>query len=379
MYSNGDPRRKLFTLVVLVSFYVFTDAQVPRQDPVPLDRAPQDKIKIFTEEVVIPLFVYDNQRLGPSKASLGPEDIVLVEDHVHQEVKSIGRVPAHVMFILDTAGELNPAMRTTTTGEIATRIVADLQASDEIALLQSGGGVQLIQDWTRDKKEVLATLKSKLLSGKRSHLVSALNHAIARLREVPAGNRHLVLITDGVDTSSAAPELTEAIRQLLISNTTVHVIGYTAVGRKTIQRQNPLFKITSKKRKTAKDIVDEILNPTEIPEYQRRNKIYLIIDTDVPMRRKRSEYREATKESEKWLTSLAEETGGVVIIPSSVEQMIARSHEVAREIDVQYVLTYKPKRSLALVVEEEYRKIRVTPRQAGIQVRTRPGYIALPR
>jgi VWFA-related protein len=379
MYSNGDPRRKLLTLVVLVSFYVFTNAQVPRQDPVPLDRAPQDKIKIFTEEVVIPLFVYDNQRLGPSKASLGPEDIVLVEDHAHQEVKSIGRVPAHVMFILDTAGELNPAMRTTTTGEIATRIVADLQASDEIALLQSGGGVQLIQDWTRDKKEVLATLKSKLLSGKRSHLVSALNHAIARLREVPAGNRHLVLITDGVDTSGAAPELTDTIRQLLISNTTVHVIGYTAVGRKTIQRQNPLVKITSKKRKTAKDIVDEILNPTEIPEYQRRNKIYLIIDTDVPMRRKRSEYREATKESEKWLTSLAEETGGVVIIPSSVEQMIARSHEVAREIDVQYVLTYKPKRSLALVVEEEYREIRVTPRQAGIQVRTRPGYIALPR
>jgi VWFA-related protein len=379
MYSNGDPRKKLLTLVVLVSLYVFTNAQVPQQGPVLLDRAPQDKIKIFTEEVVIPLFVYDNQRLGPSKASLGPEDIVLVEDHVHQEVKSIRRVPAHVMFILDTAGELNPAMRTTTTGEIATRIVADLQASDEIALLQSGGGVQLIQDWTRDKKEVLATLKSKLLSGKRSHLVSALNNAIARLREVPAGNRHLVLITDGVDTSSAAPELTDAIRQLLISNTTVHVIGYTAIGRKTIQRQNPLFKITSKKRKTAKDIVDEILNPTEIPEYQRRNKIYLIIDTDVPMRRKRSEYREATEESEKWLTSLAEETGGVVIIPSSVEQMIARSHEVAREIDVQYVLTYKPKRSLALVVEEEYRKIRVTPRQAGIQVRTRPGYIALPR
>jgi VWFA-related protein len=257
--------------------------------------------------------------------------------------------------------------------------VADVQASDEIALLQSGGGVQLIQDWTSDKKEVLATLKSKLLSGKRSHLVSALNDAIARLREVPAGNRHLVLITDGVDTSSAAPELTDTIRQLLISNTTVHVIAYTAIGRKAIQRQNPLVKITNKKRRTAKDIVDEILNPTQIPAYKRRNKIYLIIDTDVPMRLKRSEYEAATEDSERWLSSLAKETGGVVIIPSSVKEMIARSHEVAREIDVQYVLTYKTKRSLALVVEEEYREIRVTPRRAGIQVRARPGYIALPR
>ena len=379
MYSNGDQGRNLFILVVLLSLCVFSNAQVPQQGSVPLDRGPQDKIKIFTEEVVIPLFIYDNQSLGPSKTTLGPEDIVLVEDHVHQEVKSIRRVPAHVMFILDTAGELNPAMRSTTTREIATRIVGHLQASDQIALLQSGGGVQLIQDWSSDKNEVLATLKSKLLSGKRSHLVNALGHVVARLREVPAGNRHLVLITDGVDTSGAAPELTDAIRQLLISNITVHVIGYTAIGRKMIQRQNPLVKITNKKRKSAKDIADEIMNPTQIPEYKRRNKIYLIIDTDIPMRRKRSEYRAATEDSEKWLTFLAEETGGVIIIPSSVEEMISRSHEVAREIDVQYVLTYKPKRSLALVVEEEYREIRVTPRRAGIQVRARPGYIALPR
>lgn len=369
------PRCLLVQLVVFIIVCVGTpcDAQVPAPDSTLPNREPQERVKVFTEEIVIPVSAYDYS--GHLNPFLEPQDIIVFEDDVPQQVRSIRRIPANVFLMLDTAGEMNPAMRVSTTREIATRLISSLQATDHIAALQFGGRVQLIQDWTTDKEEVVRVLKTKLSSSKRSSLASALLAAAAQLKEVPAGTRHLVLITDGVE-SSGDTALAEGIRQLLATNVTVHVISYTAIGRTAIERQNPLVKITNKKRKSAKDLADEIMNPTEQPDFKRRNKLYLVVDTDLAMRRKRSDYKEATKQSEKWLSSLAVETGGVTLLPGSVEEMITRSNEVAREIDSQYVVTYTPKRPLALAIQEEYRKIRVASRRMGLQVHARPGYIA---
>jgi len=370
------PRCPSVQLIVFITVCVITvpcEAQVPTPDSTLPNREPQERVKVFTEERVIPVSAFDYS--GHLDPFLEPEDIIVFEDDVPQQVRSIRRIPANVFLMLDTAGEMNPAMRVSTTRDIANRLISNLQATDRIAVLQFGGQVQLIQDWTTDKQEVVQTLKTKLSSSKRSALASAFLTAAAQLKEVPAGSRHLVLITDGVD-SSGDDALAEGIRQLLAFNVTVHVISYTAIGRAAIDRQNPLFKITTKKRKSAKDLADEIMHPTVEPEYKRRNKIYLVVDTDLAMRRKRGDYKEATKQSEKWLSSLAVETGGVILLPGSVDEMITRSNEVAREIDSQYVVAYTPKRPLALAIQEEYRKIRVASRRMGLQVHARPGYIA---
>lgn len=242
--------------------------------------------------------------------------------------------------------------------------------------MQFGQHLELFQGWTTDKEAALRSLQTKLISGTRPHLTRALWAAAAQLKEVPAGTRHLVLITDGVDLENDPAALNEAIKQLLNSNTTVHVIGYGALGRKKIDKQNPLVKITNKKRKSAQDLADEIMNPTAIPEYKKRHKIYLVIDLDFEMRRRRSIYKEATKETEVWLTALAEETGGLVFIPAAMDQMIPSAEEIAREIDRQYVITYSPERPLAQAPEGEYRRLSVAAAVGGIQLRSRRGYIA---
>ena len=156
----------------------------------------------------------------------------------------------------------------------------------------------------------------------------------------------------------------------------MHVISYTAIGRAAIRRQNPLVKVTNKKRKSAKDIADEIMNPTQSSDLKQMKKIYVIVDTDIAMRRRRADYREATKESEQWLSSLADETGGLILLPASIDEMIKRSDEVAHEIDSQYVVTYTPKRPLALVTNEEYRRLKVFSGRGGLQVHARRGYVA---
>lgn len=334
----------------------------------------QEPIRIFTEEVVIPVFVYDNN--GRFDPSLEAHDIIVIEDGVHQTVKSIRRIPANVLLLLDTAGELNPAMKINTTREIATRLVSNLKEGNRVAVIQSGGRVELIHGWTGETHKTIHALETRLFSGKRSYLVDALLAAAVQLKEVPAGSRHLVLITDGVDSSSDETKLNAAIKQLLNVHATIHVISYTALGRKSLGQHYPLIKITSENRKSAQDIADEILNPTKPSDTKQRRKIYLIVDTDLAMRRKNKAYQERTKESEVWLTALAAETGGVIFLPRSAEDMIKQGEQLSREIGVQYVITYRPKRPLSSALEGEYRTIKIGTTRAGLRVHGPRGYVS---
>ncbi len=341
--------------------------------PVPPATESQEQVKIFTEEVVLPVTAYDDS--GHLSAALETSDVIVFEDDVRQQVRSIRRIPANVLLLLDTGGDMNPAMSANTTREIASHLISNLRDGDRIAAIQFGKRVEVLQEWTTERQQLLHALKWRLLSSKGANLVNALMMAAAQLKEVPAGTRHIVLITDGVDSAGNREALTSAIRQLLDSNVTVHVIGYTAIGRQTIDRQNPIVRI-GQKRKSAQDIAAEIMNPTQMSDYERGNTISLVIDTDIEMRRRRAAYKKATRQSEQWLSSLAAETGGLVFLPASVEEMIARGEEIARQIDSQYVVTYTPKRPLASADAGEYRRINVAAGIIGLHVRARRGYVA---
>jgi hypothetical protein len=118
------------------------------------------------------------------------------------------------------------------------------------------------------------------------------------------------------------------------------------------------------------------MHPLQEPAYKKRNKIYLVIDTDFSMRKRREAYKEATKQSELWLTALAEETGGLAFAPTAVEEMTKRAEEIASEIDSQYVVNYIPKRPRAEEDIEEYRRINVAPGVMGLHLKARRGYVA---
>lgn len=368
-----------FLMAMLCLTASLCDAQTPSPTPAPTPPISdaQEKVKVFTEEVVIPVTAYDDS--GHLSAALEPQDILVFEDDVPQTVRSVRRIPANVLLLLDTGGELNPAMSASTTREIAKRLISNLRTGDRVAAIQFSGHLELLSDWTTDRTQVIRALETKLISGKRPQLIKALFAAAQRLKEVPAGTRHIVLITDGVDSSDDAAALNEAIRELLDANVTVHVIGYGALGRKKIDKQNPLVKITNKKRKSAKDIADELMYPNQQQEAKKWKKIYVIVDTDFAMRKRRDVYKEATEQSEVWLRSLAEETGGLAFVPRSVKEMAPQADEIAREIDSQYVVTYTPKRPLAEATVEEYRRLNVAAGVIGLHVRARRGYVARPR
>lgn len=339
----------------------------PSPSPTPSE---QDSIRVFTEEVRIPILVTDEQ--GRFDPTLETGDILVFEDDMPQEIRSVRHMPASVLLLLDTSGGINPAMKTNTTRAVALSLVSKLKQGDRVSVLQAGDHVELLQGWTTDAESVTRTLRTKLSSGKRKHLSEALVQAVAQLQETPYGNRHLVLITDGVETTDGASQA-EAIRQLSSAQASVHVISYTLMGRKAMEKSGSSVKFGNTRARTAGDVAREA-DPS-IPT-TGRGPVNVTLDTDRAMRRQREEYIEATRRSEQRLTLLAEETGGSILLPVAAEEMVSQGAEVAREIGAQYVVTYRPKRPLSSAKAGEYRRIKVALRRPGLSVRSRSGYIA---
>lgn len=195
----------------------------------------QEPIRTLTEEVQLSVTALDsNDRLDPT---LELADILVFEDDVAQEIRSARRVPAHVLLLLDTGGEINSAKRVRLTREIARRLVSTLEEQDEVSIMQFNSRVEILQNWTIDRIALLHVLDTKLLPGKRARFFDAVLASAAQLYDRPQGNRHVVMITDGVQTAGERMDRAAAFTQLQASNAVVHVISYTSVSRQTMQHQ----------------------------------------------------------------------------------------------------------------------------------------------
>jgi VWFA-related protein len=364
-------RRSILFLLVFVPVFCF--AQQP-QEPRPTGANDQERIRVFTEEVIFPVRVTDSH--GRFDPTLSKDELLILEDGQPQEILSVRHLPANVLLLIGTTGELNPAMKSSVSKDLALHLVSRLGGDNQIAVLQYGRDVETLQNWTADRDQTLEIIQSKLSSIRGAHLANALASTVSYFKDTPQGNRHLVLITDGVEQSEEGPSVLQgAIENLLTQGVTVHVLSYSQMGRKMMWKSQPLVLVTGRKpRKSASDIAKEILDPTN--PRNEKPKIHLIIDTDIQMRMRRAEYLKAMKEGDKWLTSLATETGGTMSAPGSVSELMQQAETIANTIDSQYVVTYKPKRPFAGETKGEYRRLDVAPRRVGLTVSSRRGYVA---
>src|SRR5207237_10198019 len=103
----------------------------------------------------------------------------------------------------------------------------------------------------------------------------AITRAVEMLSEQPVGNRHLVLVTDGIDTASST-EYQDSVKKLIAAQATLHVISYTAVSR--AQTSKPWWKAPPEKAgatQTAADQATVGLDPPTPPGMRSRSSIHL--------------------------------------------------------------------------------------------------------
>jgi VWFA-related protein len=313
---------------------------------------------------------------GHYDPTLDLNDVLVIEDGVIQQVRSIRHIPANVLFLLDTGGELSGlggmSKSTWLTRAVAANLINKLPEGSWFAILQSGNSADVIQPWTKDKAAALKVLKNKLLATKRSRISEAIVRATQQLKDRPEGSRHVVMITDGVDSPGGKVDRSAAIKKLVAARATVHVISYTEFVRQDSDKKTTDFSVgqlpTSSNPITATD-------PTMPPGTTRSPSFGVGIRFDPAMRRQRKAYEAEVKKSEQVLTNVAEETGGKLILPISSDEMLAQSNEVARAIGAEYVVTYRPKRPLAAAPPGEYRRIQVQSRKVGVTLESRRGYV----
>ena len=362
----------LFSLMLVAS--AFSQSQQKPPQPLPSPTPEDDRVTVFTEEVRLPVVAQD--QFGHYDPTVVPDDILVLEDGVAQQIKSVRRIPANVILVLDTGGELSGlggvSKRTSLTRDAAIELLNQLREDIWVEVMQFNNSVDVLQTWTRDRPATLKVLKSKVSSGKRARFADAVAAAAQQLKDRPEGSRHVVFITDGVDSPGGKIDRAQAIKQLAAARATVHIISYTE-----FVRQEPPKKANSEVRQvpTSHDPITT-MDPT-LPPGQTRNPAYVLhsITFDPAMRRQRKAYEDAIRTSQQVLTDMAEETGGQIFLPKSSDEMIAQAREAAREVGAEYVVTYRPKRPLASAGKGEYRRIEVASRRVGLSLRSRRGYV----
>lgn len=370
-------RFKLPLAVLLLALVTSnTSAQQTKPSPTPpVDKDQDQPVRVFTEEVRLPVVALDSY--GHYDPTLELEDILVLEDGVAQQLRSVRHIPANVLFVLDTGGELSglggQSKSTALTRQVASELIAKLQNGTSIAVMQSGNAAEMLQQWTTDKDVVLKTLKNKLFSTKRSRISEAILNASDQLKDRPEGSRHVVLITDGVDSAGAKVGRAEAMTKLIAARATVHIISYTEFVRQKPEKKDS--KAVARQLPNSSDPI-RATDPTQPPS-QNRSPSFVIggFRFDPAMKKQRKAYEAEVKKSESALRNVAEETGGKWMLPLNSEQMLAQADEVARAIGAEYVVTYRPKRPLAEAKPGEYRRIEVASRRVGLNLQARRGYV----
>jgi len=366
--------RYTFVLVLIAGIAAITVAQTPKPSPSPAPQKSDEPVRVFTEEVRLPVQAFD--AYGHYDPTLELSDILVLEDGVIQQLRSVTHVSANVLFILDTGGELSGlggmAKSTALTRQVAAELIGKLQSGAWIAVMQSGNVAEVVQPWTTDKSAVLKTLKSKLISAKRSRISEAIANASQQLKDRPEGSRHVVLITDGVDSPGVKANREEAVKKLIAARATVHIISYTEFVRQKSDKRDS--GVIAGPRPPSSDPITAT-DPTLAPGQTRSPSFGIGIRFDPAMRRQRKAYENDVKKSQTVLKNVAEETGGKLMLPLNSDEMIAQANEVARAIGAEYVVTYRPKRPLAEATPGEYRRIQVASRRVGLSLHARRGYV----
>ena len=379
----GLPQRFLLALALIFLLSAHSSAQQPKQSPSPSPapspaRSPlpedQEPVRVFTEEVRLPVVALD--AYGHFDPTLVVDDVLVLEDGIAQQIRSVRHIPANVLLVLDTGGESiglgGVSKSTSLTRDVAVDLVRRLPQGSWIEILQANSSAQVLQPWTRDKELVLTTLRKKLYATKRSRISDAIITASQQLKDRPEGSRHVVLITDGVDSPGGKVDRSEAMKKLIAARATVHVISYTEFVRQ--KSENKTTEVAIGARPPSTNPITGT-DPTQPPGTTRSPSFGVSVRFDPAMRRLRKAYENDVKKSQQVLTNVAEETGGKILLPISSDQMLAQAGEIAQAIGSEYVVTYRPKRPLAEAPPGEYRKVEVTSRRVGLSLRARRGYV----
>ncbi len=344
---------------ILVFLTLAGPLMLSAQSQTPEQAKDDDVVRVETTLVVLPVRVKDRQ--GKFLFGLTQEQFHIYEDGVEQEIKyfeaatglndsSAGSTkPLTVALLLDVSDSTQ--FKLEQMQKAAAAFIGLLRAGDGVMVIAFDKGVHVLAEATIDRNGIGArgggidfVLEAIRLAraGGGTSLYQALDLAIAKLNRL-GGRKAIVLLTDGVDTSSKGITAASTIRAAEQSYVSIYPIQYN----------------------TYVDFADSPSRETYgAGEFGKTAHVT----------RSGEPASEAYKRATLYLRLLADKTSGHFQYADSTRNL-ARSFEgIAAQLREQYTLGYYPKNK---TTDSKPRQIKVEVAAPQVTVDTRKSYIYL--
>jgi len=323
-----------------------------------------DVVRVNTTLVTLPVSVTD--RDGRYIPNLRKEDFRLWEDGIEQPVAFFSSVdkPFSVVLMLDTSGSTR--FRLEEIQDAAITFVNQLRQDDRVMVVSFDDDIRILTEFTSDRRRLRdAILQTR--PGDGTKLYDAVDMVINQRLSTVDGRKAVVLFTDGVDTTSRHASYDSNVRDAEELDALIYPVQYDTNdnfgggggGGWPSSRRWP---------NSNGDILGQILGDV-FGGGQRRG------GGGRGGRGGRGGNRSDFDLASRYLSELAERTGGRNYQADSTQNLATAFANIADELRRQYTLGYYPK---SAAQAGQRRQVTVRVNQPNLAVRTRGSYIANP-
>jgi VWFA-related protein len=201
-----------------------------REAPPPRTQGPKGlTFGVAARSVRVPVSVLDKR--GEPVLGLHEADFEVTEDGRRQEVTYFSgeRRPLRIALALDTSASMTSKMREV--ADALERFINLLEPQDEIMVISFANEVRVEQDFTSDR-DLLEHVFSRLQAEGGTALYDATLEAVRRVAKEPAESKAVVLVTDGMDTTSRSSfvDLLETARRSEVPVFSIALGGDSGLG-----------------------------------------------------------------------------------------------------------------------------------------------------
>lgn len=294
-------------------------ATTPQNDDV--DRKPTYRFGLSVDMVHLSVAALKKDRLV---TDLKQEHFQVLEDGVPQEIAYFSKgtdAPVDIFLLVDASGSMDMVEKVANARKAAIELIQSLDDVDRVAVYGFDKDLFELSGFSEDKHKAIRALAELEPFG-----TTAIHDAVARaatvIEQEGFGRRAVVLVTDGMDTSSqlSLDEAVEAARRVEL----------------------PVYSI-------------RVVSPLDDPA----SESYL---------RRPEEAQPPPPDS---MQVIARESGGRLFQGSDLETLRLISLKIREELKTQYRLGYAPSQP---VRDRSFRRIEVKIDRRGVEARTRKGY-----
>lgn len=335
LYAQSG-RRKDFSESFADAEKLFNSSQKNKQN---VSDQNEDEIVVDTQLVMIPVQVSDKK--GKPITNLKRFEFRVFENGIEQEIEYFSSLeqPFTVALVLDTS--YSTVFKISEIQDAAKIFIGKLRPEDKVMIVSFDKEVRVLCKPTNNQK-VLRLAIDAVRIGSGTSLFSSLDLVLNQELKAVNGRKAIVLLSDGVDTSSKNLTASDIENKLLESDTVFYALNYDTYDD-----------VQKSRRKDARIVYDEDDRP-------------YIVETPRQKGEKESDYENAAD----FLKTLSNDSGGRVYKVNSMTNLYASFDTIAAELRNTYSIGYYPKSQ-----SEENYYINVRVYRPNLKVRAKKTYI----